>query len=554
MATMKHKTSKNASYNDVLEYYMYRHTEDEKTGHYEPILDEDGLPELRDNFAVACLDPFENDADPYEWAGRCMSVNFRFNKNNEFDDVKSHEYIISHPASDRSKMTMEALLDEGKAFAREFFEGYDVLMVVHRDTDNDHIHITINSVRARERTEKAWMKRNEYGEILRSEYVAGGKHQDSPQLKRAQFDWIKEYSREHGLEEKDNNAISDKRKMEREAERTAKNEVRIPKKQREILDALLETLPKCATFEALSAMLKDQYSITIFRRGETISLQHSSAKKAVRLRTLGMSRDDFWERLGNPDAQPFTPDRAFEEKKNAMWIKERRDRNNERAYQTRRQAERAVAANVQSFSGKYSMEDYRELHHQIQKTTYVERDLLTEKEKLERVISRWENARSKDGADRDKDHRFIQWCGYDPDNDMELQTLVLLDEAIDNQIAEIVAIRDTMIETAAKWKDAGLSKYTDMAWSIENERSLKKQVDTVHANRIKMAKISSACYKAAERRLGDSQYLAKAAYFEKLWQEKISEEKVLKSQLSEMRAEKRKTKKSVRSVVATPDL
>lgn len=553
MALAPHKASNNAAYDDVLEYYMYIHKE-LPNGHYEEILDEDGLPELRDSFAVACLDPFGNEADPYEWAGRCMTTNFRFNKNSEFDDVKNHHYVISHPESDRPKMTMDDLLAEGIAFSREFFEGYDVLLAVHRDTDNDHIHITINSVRAQERTKKPWMKRNEYGEILRSEYAAGGKHQDGSDFSRAKNDWLLNYSRDHGLAEEDNNAAADKRKMEREAERAAQNEVRLPKKQREIRDALLESLPKCATFEELSAMLKDKYSITIFRRGETISLQHSTAQKAVRLRTFGMSQDDFWERLGNPDAPPFTPDRALEEKKYAMYIHERRKKNSERAYRTVKNAERAVATKVQGFSGKYRMEDYRELHHQIQKTAYVERDLLTEKEKLERVIERWKNAQSKDGTDRDKDRQFIVWCGYNPDSTAELQTLTLLNDAIQAQIAEIVAIRQVMIETATKWKDVGLSKFTDMDWSIENERSLKKQIATVHANRIKMAQISSACYKAAERRLGDPAYLAKARYFESLWQGKIWEEKVLKSQLKEMRAEKRDPKQPERDTANLPKL
>lgn len=553
MALAPHKASNNAAYDDVLEYYMYVHKE-LPNGHYEEILDEDGLPELRDNFAVACLDPFGNEADPYEWAGRCMTTNFRFNKNGEFDDVKNHHYVISHPESDRPKMTMDDLLAEGIAFSREFFEGYDVLLAVHRDTDNDHIHITINSVRAQDREKKPWMKRNEYGEILRSEYAAGGKHQDGSDFSRAKNDWLLNYSRDHGLAEEDNNAAADKRKMEREAERAAQNEVRLPKKQREIRDALLESLPKCATFEELSTMLKDKYSITIFRRGETISLQHSTAQKAVRLRTFGMSQDDFWERLGNPDAPPFTPDRALEEKKYAMYIQDRRRKNLDHAYNAVKDAERAIATKVQGFSGKYRMEDYRELHHQIQKTAYVERDLLTEKEKLERVIERWKNAQSTDGVDRDKDHQFIVWCGYDPNSTAELKTLTLLSDAIQAQISEIVAIRQAMVATATEWKSVGLSKFTDMDWSIENERSLKKQIATVHNNRIKMAQISNACYKAAERRMDDPAYLAKARYFESLWQDKISEEKVLKTQLKEMRAEKHKTKQPDRNTATAPEL
>lgn len=52
MAIVKHNSSKNARYEDVLEYYTYRHREDSRTGHYEPILDEYGLMQTRSNCAA----------------------------------------------------------------------------------------------------------------------------------------------------------------------------------------------------------------------------------------------------------------------------------------------------------------------------------------------------------------------------------------------------------------------------------------------------------------------------------------------------------------------
>lgn len=43
MAIVKHSSSKNARYEDVLEYYTCRHREDSRTGYYAPILDKYGL-------------------------------------------------------------------------------------------------------------------------------------------------------------------------------------------------------------------------------------------------------------------------------------------------------------------------------------------------------------------------------------------------------------------------------------------------------------------------------------------------------------------------------
>ena len=187
MAIIKHRTSKNARYTDVLEYYSYKHQEDSRTGHYEPILDEYGLLQERENCAIVCLDPYGRDADPRKWSLNCLKTNGRFGKNREKTDRKQHQYILSHPEEDRSKMTMEDLLEEGKAFARENLQGYDVLIAVHRDTDNDHIHLAINSVRAAEREPQSWMMKSDDGSIRRSEVCAGGKHQDSPEFRSALF-------------------------------------------------------------------------------------------------------------------------------------------------------------------------------------------------------------------------------------------------------------------------------------------------------------------------------------------------------------------------------
>ena len=58
---------------------------------------------------------------------------------------------------------MDDLMEEGRAFSKAFLQGYDCLIAVHRDTDNDHIHISINSVRAKARAEQAWMMRDSRG-------------------------------------------------------------------------------------------------------------------------------------------------------------------------------------------------------------------------------------------------------------------------------------------------------------------------------------------------------------------------------------------------------
>lgn len=71
MAIVKHNSSKNARYEDVLEDYTYRHREDSRTGHYEPILDEYGLMQPRSNCAALYLTADGTEAAPERWASAC---------------------------------------------------------------------------------------------------------------------------------------------------------------------------------------------------------------------------------------------------------------------------------------------------------------------------------------------------------------------------------------------------------------------------------------------------------------------------------------------------
>lgn len=56
------------------------------------------------------------------------------------------------------------------------------------------------------------MMRDGEGNILPCEIKAGGKHQDSVELRKAMNDWLRDYTRTHGWEVKDNNAIAAKRR------------------------------------------------------------------------------------------------------------------------------------------------------------------------------------------------------------------------------------------------------------------------------------------------------------------------------------------------------
>lgn len=284
MAIVKHNSSQNARYEDVLEYYTCRHREDSRTGHYEPILDEHGLMQTRSNCAALYLTADGTEAAPERCASACRRTNLRYGKNNKPGDRKSHEYILSHPAVDRDKLSLDDLLEEGRAFTKTFLQGYDCLIAVHRDTDNDHIHISLNSVRAGARAEREWMMRDGEGNILPCEIKGGGKHQDSAELRRAMNDWLRDYTRTHGWEVKDNNAIVAKRRRER-----------YEKRNEYLRHVLVSVVSQCRSTKELTRRLRT-YGITLKRRGNTVSVLPPGGRRAVRLRTLGLEWVDI-ERL-----------------------------------------------------------------------------------------------------------------------------------------------------------------------------------------------------------------------------------------------------------------
>lgn len=697
MAIITHSSSKNAHYSDVLEYYTYKHTEDTKTGHYEPILDEFGFTQERENYAVAYITSQGTEEVPELWAPACIRTNRAFGKNSKYEDVKNHEYIISHPAEDRPKMTMEDLLEEGKAFVRDNLHGYDALIAVHRDTDNDHVHITINSVRALQREEEPWMVKNSDGTTKPCEMCAGGKHQDSAALRRHCNDWLLEYTRAHGLETKDNNAIADQHKEERRERYDKQMEKKLTVHQRQLRAAFLAARATSGSLQELKDTLMADYGITLIRRGHTFSLLHPEHEKPDRLRTLGL--DDSLLQFGmdpdapedpavkrNPDGSPdfekkpyvqyLTERRAknsekventidqadavvneklaslvkgkkeskrsktltvkkldalvqktvyaqkdlqteadkldallerwqqyqdptFPEKErqrqesylrwcgcdlNAMdwiieyrreitqeierlsaarealrqkkfsagkfypeskkyfqWLRQRRLDNTGKAEDTIARAEAIIAEKLRTKGEYYSEEDFRELNYLIRKTSYVERDLQTEKDKLDALLDRWQ--KYLDPSLPEKEHRshenFLRWCGCDPDSSVELEYLQIQRELADLQIGHIAAIRESLTDTAEQWQGVNEIPESKRNLTLDKEAQLKKQLKEIRANRVKLGEIAANCQRAVKHRVYKEEPLAKAEFFRKKWMDTLEKEKLIQQQLKEVQRQKR---------------
>ena len=465
MAILKHKTSKNLAYGDVFDYYSYRHKEDSETGHYEPILDEFGQMQKRENCTVVALDPYGRDADPEQWAVACYKTNQAHHKNNKPSDRKNHEYIISHPEADRSAMSMEDLLTEGKAFVRANLKGYDAIIAVHRDTDNDHIHITINSCRALERDEESWMEKNDDGTVAQKEIMAGGKHRNSPEFLRHCNDWLLEYTKDHGLTIEDNNAKADLHRMERYAGKNSK-----------LKNILLSTAASSQSIGDFQHRLASVHQIQLIIRGNTISVLPPDRKKAIRLRTLDLDAAELLRTIGITNRE-FSPDIARQDldqkeaqtqgSRDSRWLRDCRTKNNQAAVALLQTAERILTA-AALHNDNYDPEEITTLRQVIRKITYTQRDLKTELDKLIRIEDHWRLALNANSPQQQENWRYIQRCGFDPNSQTDLSELVSMKQLAKLQIEHLAMQQAALIQVAPTEPERPLPELEGRMLDIED--------------------------------------------------------------------------------------
>jgi hypothetical protein len=557
MAIVKHKTSKNARYADVLDYYTYKHEESQQTGHYEPILDENGLMIERDDFAVAYITAQGEEADPELWAAACMRTNLLFRKNLDEGDRKNHEYIIAHP--DEDNMTVEQLLEEGRAFARENLPGYDCLIGAH----DNHVHITINSVRALQRDhEEDWMMRDKTGQILPCELEAGGKHQDSPGLRLHMNDWLLEYTRQHGFVQKDNNAIAAVHRAERHG---SKND--------HMKAALLEAAGRSKNMADLQRIMKEDYSMDLkaSSSGKTISVLYPGNEKYVRLRTLGLEPADLTRRFAGEEytftseAEERQRQKEFEEaeqKKSIDWIRERRQRNNDRAERMAARSEEILAQQIRAKGDRYDKAEFQDLRYLIRETAYVSASLQTELDKLDKLLERWQQY--QDPSITDKEHwshgGYVRFCGCDPDSAEELADLKAEREIIEAQKAHADAMNEALQAEAVLWRGRNNLTYTtnSLAWAKQREKQLKMQLKQVKASRKKLWEISCNCERAALRYEQEAESYGMSRYdlinpkwdnvykFRGKWMQAVTREEEIQQKLREIKQKKKDAKAQVK--------
>ena len=155
MAVIKHIARKNADYGEAERYLIFQHNEYTQ----KPILDDEGHMILRDEYYLDGLN-----CDPFTFASECQELNSYYHKNKNFNEIKSHHYIISFDPKDRDEcgLTGERAQQLGLTFAKKNFPGHQALVCTHTDGHNEsgniHVHIVINSLRKYDVPQEPYME------------------------------------------------------------------------------------------------------------------------------------------------------------------------------------------------------------------------------------------------------------------------------------------------------------------------------------------------------------------------------------------------------------
>ena len=300
MATLKHISSKNSDYTAAETYLVYQH--DEFSG--EKILDEQGRPMLRESYILDTLE-----CGDFSFATACLLANWKYGKNNQHGDIKSHQYIISFDPRDAADngLTMEKAQALGLQFCKDSFPGHPAIVCTHPDghnrSGNIHVHIVIGSVRTREVERKPYMQKPR-------DWLEGMKHSSTAQTMRHLRVEVMELCESAGLYQIDLLNGSKERvseaeywarrhgqlKLDREnAALTAAGQPPRQKKFETVKGTLREQIASvlyfATSFEDFSDRLLQQYGITVKESRGQLSYLPAGRTKFIRAKKLGDNYD-----------------------------------------------------------------------------------------------------------------------------------------------------------------------------------------------------------------------------------------------------------------------
>ena len=296
MAILKHIASKNADYGEAERYLIFQH--DEYT--QKPILDENGHMLIREEYYLDGIN-----CDSFTFAAECQETNAYFHKNQSYNDIKSHHYIISFDPKDRDEhgLTGELAQQLGVEYAKENFPGHQALVCTHTDghngSGNIHVHIVINSIR------KYDTKPQPYMEFDRDS-KAGYKHHLSDRYRIYLKQKVMDMCTANGLNQVDLLTPAERKISEKEywakrrgQKKLDKHNAQLEKKgltprqttfqteKQYLRDAIDTVASQAISQEDFSRLLSEKYNITFKVSRGRYSYLHPNRSKYITGRSLG---------------------------------------------------------------------------------------------------------------------------------------------------------------------------------------------------------------------------------------------------------------------------
>ena len=296
MAILKHIASKNADYGEAERYLIFQH--DEYT--QKPILDENGHMLIREEYYLDGIN-----CDPFTFAAECQETNAYFHKNQSYNEIKSHHYIISFDPKDRDEhgLTGELAQQLGVEYAKENFPGHQALVCTHTDghngSGNIHVHIVINSIRKYDTDPQPYME-------FDRDSKAGYKHHLSDRYRIYLKQKVMDMCTANGLNQVDLLTPAERKISEKEywakrrgQKKLDKHNAQLEKKgltprqttfqteKQYLRDAIDTVTSQAISQEDFSRLLSEKYNITFKVSRGRYSYLHPNRSKYITGRSLG---------------------------------------------------------------------------------------------------------------------------------------------------------------------------------------------------------------------------------------------------------------------------
>lgn len=296
MAILKHIASKNADYGEAQRYLMFQYNEDTM----KPIRDENGRLIPREEYYLDGVN-----CDPFTFDMECKELNAEYRKNQTFDEIKSHHYILSFDPKDVTEngLTGEQAQQLGLEYTRKNFPGHQALVCTHTDGNNKsgniHVHIVINSLRKYDVERRDFMERScdsraGYKHHLTKDYLAYLKQDVMDLCRREQLHQVDLLSpAEKKITDREYHARRRGQKKMDELNRKMLADGITPRKTKfetqkdHLRKAIEEASAAVHTLEDFQKVLREKYNILLKISRGRFSYLHPDRQKYITGRNLG---------------------------------------------------------------------------------------------------------------------------------------------------------------------------------------------------------------------------------------------------------------------------